>query len=762
VKTKFVFIDRQEWLGIKVGICAALVALLFFYLGILHNVENLTVDLRFKMRGEEGIHPDVMVVGITHRCINELGKLPWPRSHYTTLIDRLKSSGAKVIVFDTFFPVPSSDKSEDIQLARAIREAGNVLLPEFSPIPLTLDKSKSYFLKTEQLIGNIPILDEAAVGTGHINVIADHGGVYRKMPIAIKFRDRVRLALGLMGGLMHKDVPPKVLDLKDGNVVFEGLSIPLYKNKSMYINYAGIKTAVPSRDIIRGQFPQDLFKGKVVIVGQTAQGLPNADILMTPFGESYGVVVQANVMNTILSEKFLRPMGALALVLSIVFVSIFLGAALIKLSPVKGFVFALLFVIGIFGASLALFVYKQLVVEIMPLYLSTTLNYALTTILRMRYKDRLIMAKDVELDTLLEAGQSAVHLNVGKTQEVILSITAHAVNADGAILRSKDEESDDLMVKAKWGIGEEILNSPISGIDERIAKEAIDINKLLLIEDTKHNKRFKDVKDPRASSIICAPLAMHNKMIGVLTLYRRPDDRKGGKRARFDNEDLRLISILSNQGAMALENFRLYNDVKDLFMNSIRSIAETIDAKDPYTRGHSERVTQISMAISEKLDMTPKDKEKLRISAILHDVGKIGVSDFILAKPAKLDDKEQAEVRKHPELGAHMMSHIKQLKDMIPGINSHHERYDGKGFPGGLKGEEIPFFGRIIAVADSFDAMTSDRPYRKAMGDADGLIEITRCAGTQFDPKITVAFEAAFRDGDFRRDSKAAGRVENS
>jgi putative nucleotidyltransferase with HDIG domain len=187
---------------------------------------------------------------------------------------------------------------------------------------------------------------------------------------------------------------------------------------------------------------------------------------------------------------------------------------------------------------------------------------------------------------------------------------------------------------------------------------------------------------------------------------------------------------------------------QELFLETIRTLATAIDAKDPYTRGHSERVSSYSMAIARHLGLNQDEVFRIRIAAILHDVGKLGIRDGILNKPGGLTDDEFAIMRRHAEIGAQIMSPIRMLKDIIPGIRNHHETWDGKGYPDGIRGEGIPLVARIIGAADTFDAMTTTRPYQKAMTLDYVMGKMQAMSGSRFDPQVVLALEAAVQAGD--------------
>jgi HD-GYP domain-containing protein (c-di-GMP phosphodiesterase class II) len=186
---------------------------------------------------------------------------------------------------------------------------------------------------------------------------------------------------------------------------------------------------------------------------------------------------------------------------------------------------------------------------------------------------------------------------------------------------------------------------------------------------------------------------------------------------------------------------------RELFLSSIRALAEAIDAKDPYTRGHSERVATYSAAVATEMGLPPDEVEKTRLSALLHDVGKIGVDDRIIRKPTALTEEEFEAMKTHPIKGAAIMSAIPQLADVIPGMRYHHEKWTGGGYPEGLKGEQIPLQARIVSVADTFDAMTTTRPYQQAMEIGFVIERIRQLSGVRFDPKVAAAFLRAYEKG---------------
>ena len=195
---------------------------------------------------------------------------------------------------------------------------------------------------------------------------------------------------------------------------------------------------------------------------------------------------------------------------------------------------------------------------------------------------------------------------------------------------------------------------------------------------------------------------------------------------------------------------RSADENRELFLGTVKALAAAIDGKDPYTRGHSERVSRVSVAVAQRLGISDDECEKIRVSALLHDVGKIGIDDNILKKPAALTDDEYEIMKQHPQKGYKIMSQIPAMKEFLPGMYMHHEMMNGQGYPQGLKGDDIPMMARIVSVADTFDAMTTDRPYQKAMSLEDSVARIQSFVGTRYDEDVVRAFVEACNEGQIR------------
>jgi len=245
-----------------------------------------------------------------------------------------------------------------------------------------------------------------------------------------------------------------------------------------------------------------------------------------------------------------------------------------------------------------------------------------------------------------------------------------------------------------------------------------------------HELKCKEIR-----SLMIVPLVTAKGVRGLLILGDRQP-------AFFRSEELFAIEKIASQLAVALENARLYEEMRQLFFSTVASLTNAIDAKSPWTMGHSERVMNVAANIARDMGLDEEGIERVRMGGLLHDIGKIGVMEALLEKPAELDDDDFPPIRLHPEKGVAILAPITQLKDVLPAILHHHEFFDGSGYPDHLAGEDIPLEARIIAVADSFDAMVADRPYRKGLGVMEAAEELSRCAGSQFDPAIVDFFRS--------------------
>lgn len=235
--------------------------------------------------------------------------------------------------------------------------------------------------------------------------------------------------------------------------------------------------------------------------------------------------------------------------------------------------------------------------------------------------------------------------------------------------------------------------------------------------------------------VVALPVERDDRTVGVLLA-----GGKEGLDPQVSTYDTRVIDAVGAFAGTFFENTTLVHEQQATFVGALRAVTAAVDAKDSYTRGHSDRVAHVAARLAAACGLNPAEVERIHLAGLVHDVGKIGVPEAVLCKPGRLTDEEFDQIKKHPRMGHEILQGIPQLSDILPGVLWHHERWDGRGYPDGIAGEDIPMVARLIAVADTFDAMSSNRSYRPAMPRSEILEEIRKCAGSQFDPELVPAF----------------------
>lgn len=351
-----------------------------------------------------------------------------------------------------------------------------------------------------------------------------------------------------------------------------------------------------------------------------------------------------------------------------------------------------------------------------------------------------------EYEALLEIGvELAGSLDPLRVLSLALEKAEELCRAETSSIWELDEERSELFFRVVRGrVAGEIrgLRVPLgAGIVGAVAASG----RAELVNDVENDPRWRGdpAEEFRTRAILAVPLVAHGRVIGVLQLLNPLE------RAAFTEDDLRRLRLFAGPLAHALDNARLYAAQKRQFVETVTALAEAIEKRDPYTGGHVRRVVVYSLLLGREMGLSRSELEQLRLGATLHDVGKIAIPDEVLRKPAPLDRGEFEVMKRHTLDGAEIVSRVRGLRALIPAVRSHHERLDGAGYPDGLGAEAIPLVARIIAVADTYDAMTTDRPYRRGMAPAAAFAEIDRHAGLQHAGEVVAAFRRLFERGEF-------------
>jgi HD-GYP domain-containing protein (c-di-GMP phosphodiesterase class II) len=345
-----------------------------------------------------------------------------------------------------------------------------------------------------------------------------------------------------------------------------------------------------------------------------------------------------------------------------------------------------------------------------------------------------------ELKNLQEALQAATStLDLNQVLQQVLAGAAKASSAQIGCLALED--SGKLVLKGGFGTDSTTAERLALGLGGEICREVMSTGSPVM-QAMEHETETESPLNPRA--VLCVPITLRGTPLGVLFLANYQVGHT------FTDDHRNLVTELAAQAAVAIDNARLFKDREEVIIASLEALANAVDARDPYTRGHSERVTQYALMIARQMKYSPKDPGawvRLERGGRLHDIGKIGVPDVVLQKTGKLTDDEFEKMKEHPVVGFNILSGLRMLTDELVIVRSHHERYDGKGYPDRKKGEELPMFAWIVSAADAIDAMTSDRPYRRGMSMQIAVEQIRAGAGSHFHPDVAEAVLDAVNNG---------------
>lgn len=375
----------------------------------------------------------------------------------------------------------------------------------------------------------------------------------------------------------------------------------------------------------------------------------------------------------------------------------------------------------------------------------TTLSNLLATAIE-NVKIRLYLERRIdEISVLFEISQSITStLVLDEVLDSIVNFSMEMMNALRCELRLLDTTGSLLEVRASRGLSKSFLSSTAIKVGEGIIGSCFSQKLPISVVDARKDPRTKYttlVKREKLAGLLAVPIMQRGRPIGVITIYTsKPRD--------FSQDEIDLLSTFASQASIAIENAQLYADMKQQYLSMVMALAAAIEAKDSYTHGHSTQVMEYAVKIGQELGLSEEEIETVRYAGLLHDIGKIGIKDVILTKQERLTDDEIKELQRHPEYGASIMERVEILKEIAPLTLYHHEKFDGTGYPLGLKGNQIPLGARILAVADTYDAMIADRPYRKAFPFDYVKQEMKKAAGTQLDPEIVkIFFEILKREG---------------
>jgi response regulator RpfG family c-di-GMP phosphodiesterase len=342
-----------------------------------------------------------------------------------------------------------------------------------------------------------------------------------------------------------------------------------------------------------------------------------------------------------------------------------------------------------------------------------------------------------DAESLVEISRSVnASLRPSQVLRTIAETAVRITAAKACSIRLVNREKTELTAAASYGLSLDYLaKGPVRIADSSVDREAL-AGRTVSILDVRHDPRVRyreEAAEEALVSLLCMPLRRGKEVFGVLRVY-------SASRHFWSRREQRLLQAFADQAGVALDNARLHEDLRRNYFETVSALARAIEAKDPYTLGHSERVTDYSLQLGRALELGPEQMETLRFAATLHDIGKIGLTDESLARSTHLDMSDEILVRMHPLIGISILQPVEFLASALGPVRYHHERWDGKGYPEGRAGEEIPLLARVLAVANIFDRLQTGSPNRPGLSPRQAAQELRRLAGTALDPRLTEVF----------------------
>ena len=738
-------------------------------------------DLPFQIRhtyystaAKDYIRPDdIVLVTIDEESYKKLEKRwPWGRDVFAEFIDKLSAYNPKIIALDFVLYGQTPDKPEaDAQLADSIKRCGNVIIA-------------SVYGKERFYLGPHDIFAKASVDHGVIGAVRDKDNTIRRLKtFALAFLPETGgdVSFEVKIAAHYLDVPYKKIYRERESITLESknkrLTIPTDDNSYILINYLsdiGDIDTVSIWKVMADDLSPDIFKDKLVLVSQTGEIFH--DFHPTPIGYRPGGMIIANVLNSIISSSYIRESKLNVTIPVIALIYILAFILFYRISPLKGFFLLIFLMTAYLTASFSLFLngvmwptfhvvillpslflgmafykYGNVVFERAEMkrmaitdsltelythrYFRFLLNHIVNKALNFGSKCSLIVIKILNLDRIIKEisfnkGQmvqkgiaelvkvklpkraSGVYLGMGEFGMVLPKVGLYEALGIAGSLRNRIKEADfdipENIPKPAVAIGVSALNPkgfPRTGVElMRSARAAMARAKMI-----GYNKicRF----NPKIDSSVFEPDAMEKE------IRQRLDDEFSFLAIDLEERNKELEDLLRQLSITQ-------RDLEQAHFETLRSLIVALEEKDPYTAGHSERVGDYAEKIGMRLKMPEEEVRLLKQAAVLHDIGKVAISQDILRKETSLNRSERHIIELHPEFSVRILATSKYFNALLHAIRDHHERLDGSGYPRGRKGEEISLEAQIIAACDTFDAMNSDRPYRKALSSAKAINEI--------------------------------------
>jgi len=699
--------DLVAWVAVTALAC------LVIGTGLARPVTRLTADALLRLASERPPappvgQPDVVLVAIDPQSLRARPDWPWPRTLHAEAVRRLHASGAKAIALDVDFSTERGDEA-DAELVRAVAEAGNVVLAAFRQIQVLPNGAV-----LEIANAPFPALARASAAVGSVHMQVDSDGVLRRSPHGIEIQ-----------GDRHSSLAEATLDVATGRAPGPGVgSFPVDYRRS-----APAIPVLPMIDVIEGRFDPRDVAGRVVLIGATAAEFQ--DLWPTPVGPAEpGVWIQAIALRTAAAVRAGKPVlrhastaEATAVVALLLLVAAVLGRGSDRTHVRRSAALVALAVTFALASAGLLVARGWLFDPVVPLGALAVQHVVGLERVRRRFGARIAVGEQ-SIAALAQVGEVTAAPTSGDAGlGVALALLGDVVDASGvALLRASPERGLDGR-RLDW--------------QRRGAGEIGDPDAALEVLEARQVRIFEGSRPGRAGApgvAVYTPLHAGEVPIGVLVVER---DRL----EPLDATQLRTIATVGTQLALSAHNLVLLEDLRTTFDSSIEAIASAVEARDGYTEKHCRRLAAFSSLMAERVGLDAEEIEAVRLGALLHDVGKVGIRDEILLKPGRFTPAERGEMEGHADIGHRIISGIHGLRPTtLACVRHHHERWDGTGYPDHLRGEETPLAARIVAVVDVWDALSTARPYKPALPQerVRGLLRKDR--GSHFDAALVDLF----------------------
>ncbi len=668
----------------------------FFRPLIFEKLERQVFDWHYSRVEHSKLDVDIVLVLAGEETLSRFGEWPWPRRYHAKLLGQL--GYARLIIFDVLFPEESTPEDDQV-LAEIVKKLGNVIIAMHLSLGQTGGSAK--------IVPPYPALLQSSAGMGFTNVEPDLDGLIRFATPVRKADDIMVPSLSLAAVSSLRQVLPQMRDFGQRFYLALGEDqLPVDSKGRLWIHFS--KQPMQTYEyygVMSAQIPPETFKDKVIVVGVAAAGVEDYYVVPLPNGNQVitGAQLNAEILKTLLG-----------------------GKVPVRISPVLDGLIAAIF--GAVGVIIALSIRSLRSFALMAGVLVTFSGFNHLLFLKTLYwSSFLIPATGMTLAFLFNWLVRFSYLQ--RDWEVktfsISSIYSLAQNSNKPVEKFENY-LESLWPNVEKNTGIKLISSRIF-LEHALKQQNIDPNassglardNIIMWEDRHKNPRYK----------MLIPINdAHTQDDSGYTLLAWNNRRS--------KEVLRTISAMVISISWFFRLLHQARERKKLLMDTIQAIFTAVDFKDPITGGHSNRVSEITLEILKHLKVDPQIAEDIHLGALIHDIGKIGIPDTVLKSKDKLSDEQYSIIKEHPGIGAKIMRSVGLPETTFKALYEHHERQDGKGYPRGLKGDEISLAGQIVAVADQFDALTSERPYRKGMSVNEVCDYLYERSGTEFDAKI--------------------------